>query len=102
MASVQPTAIDASVPNAGLIRLLRQADSALGHLRERAQYVVALEDPAASGFCARQMKTLCGILDHGRGRIQQRLAILDGPGGAGEGSPDSGRPRDIADPAAFM
>jgi hypothetical protein len=102
MASAQPIANDASVPNTGLIRLLRQADSELGHLRERAQHVVALEDPDASGFCARQMKTLCGILDYGRGRIQRRLATLDGPGGAAEGSPDSGRPGDIADPAAFM
>jgi hypothetical protein len=52
--------------------------SSLGHLRERAGNIAEHENPADLGYNPRQMKNLCKILDHGCGRIERRLAILEG------------------------
>jgi hypothetical protein len=103
MAFSQPIANEAQVADEGLIRLLRCANASLGQLRQRAEDVVALEDAAELGFCPRQLKTLCGLLDGGRGRIQRRLSIVAGACGAGrEPEPDSVAPVNAADPLAFM
>jgi hypothetical protein len=103
MVTAQPIANEAPGASEDLIELLRQANSSLGLLKERAEHVVALEDPVALGFCPRQMRTLCGIIDNGRGRIQRRLAILVGPGAAGDArASESDSPVTIADPAAFL
>jgi len=87
MAFSQPIANEAQVADEGLIRLLRCANASLGQLRQRAEDVVALEDAAELGFCPRQLKTLCGLLDGGRGRIQRRLSIVAGACGAGRELP---------------
>jgi hypothetical protein len=103
MAPAQPNADEAPVTPDELISLLRQANSLLGHLRMRAEKVVALYDPVALGFCPGQVRTLRGIIDHGRGRIQRRLAILAGPDAEGDDpAEESNPPADIAEPIAFM
>jgi hypothetical protein len=103
MAPTQPVEDETPGATDRLIQLLRQADASIGHLRERTLTVAALEDPVSLGFCPRQMASLRGILDHGRGRIQRRLAVFKAPGTPGdEPAPESSAPGDIADPAAFM
>lgn len=99
-AQLKPTTDD--VENEGLIELLSQADEALAHLRERADHIFALGDLVSLGFCPRQMKTLCGILDHGRGRIRRRLSILSSAAEAPDEAMQSDPPPNISDPIAFM
>jgi hypothetical protein len=103
MVSMLPFKVEAPVATDSLIQLLRDADASLGHLRERAGIVVAQTDPAALGYCPKQMKTLCAILDHGRGRIQRRLSILMGSArNEDEDEPNWVPPTNILDPLAFM
>jgi hypothetical protein len=75
---MQPTANKTSTDCTSLIKLLKQAVSSLGHLRERAGNIAEYENPAALGYNPKQMKALCKILDHGCGRTERRLAILQG------------------------
>lgn len=91
-----------SLVSGDLVPLLSQADAALGHLRDRAEKIMALEDAVSLGFCPRQMKTLCAILDYGRGRIHRRLAIMSGTVVAEGESPSSNPPFGVASPVAFM
>lgn len=75
---MQPTANERPTGVTTLIQLLRQAESSLAHLRERAGNIAEHENPADLGYNPRPMKSLCKILDHGCGRIERRLAILAG------------------------
>jgi hypothetical protein len=88
--------------NDSLIELLARAGSSLAYFRERAGALVTQEGPLILGFCPRQMWTLCGILDEGRGRLQRRLEGLLGPGGHVEFSTDSNPAGASDNPAAFM
>jgi hypothetical protein len=103
MAPVQPTAKQGPAANNELIEKLRHASSSLSCLRELAEQVASLDDPVQLGFCPKQMKTLCTIIDQGRGRIQRRLAILVGPGTADDdGTADAVPTMNISDPATFV
>jgi hypothetical protein len=100
MADPEANASEAAVKEEELIRLLAQASSALGRLRDRATRFASLADPVAAGFCPSELRTLCAILDHGRGRIDRRLAILKA--GAQVAPADSDPPCATADPLSFM
>jgi hypothetical protein len=102
MAPVQPTAKQSLLATDELIQLLRHANSSLSYLRELAAHVVSLEDPVELGFCPRQMKTLCGIIDHGRGRVERRVAILAGSGSADDWAADARPAMNMSNPAEFM
>jgi hypothetical protein len=102
MVYAQPTANVSPVSNDALVYLLVHAGSSLAHLRERAAKVMTVDGPLVLGFCPRQMKTLCDILDEGQARIQRRLAGLVGPGAALEATEDSDIRGKSEDPISFM
>jgi hypothetical protein len=89
--------------NDPLSLLLRQASASLEHLRQRAENVLALEDPVSLGFCPKQLKTLCGIIDQGRGRIRRQLVKMEGAETQRDAeAPDFRPPANLADPFSFM
>jgi hypothetical protein len=100
---MQPTASEARADRRSLIQLLQQAVASLGHLRERAGNIAENENPAALGYNPKPMKNLCKILDHGCGRIERRLAILEGALlNSGEPEPDLNPTLNAAASVQFM
>jgi hypothetical protein len=103
MATARVIGNKATPPNPGLSLLLRQANSALARLKQRADKAMALKDPVAAGFSPRQIKTLCGIIDEGRRRIRRCLDAEDDPAIlAGDESPEFVPTTGMGDPASFM
>jgi hypothetical protein len=102
MASPQPESDKARLPSEPLHSLLGQADTLLEHLRRRAENILGLEDPTSIGFYPRQLKTLCGIIDQGRARIQLHVETRDLATGRDDEAPDRGPTTPMADPIAFM
>ncbi len=102
MASPQPLADPAPLPKDPLSLLLRQAEALLEHLRRRAENILALDDAVSVGFCPRQLRTLCGIIDQGRTRIQRHVDAGEGLLGRGHEAPDVMPTTNMSDPIAFM